>query len=130
MKAEVLFFERKMVIPVRNGASTRYCDGLMYIIYDKPYSELHFKGGDKYLVKISLHHFMENLPEAVFMKCKRSALVNLCHHKGIRKNPPTMVMDDGALIELSKQNLPELQQKLKSLSQSMHPYPDDDLENR
>ena len=105
MKSKISFCDRKMVIPVETGVDVRYYGELMYIIFDKPYCWLHFTENTKYKVEVTLKDMMDNLPKEVFMKCKRSAILNLCYCKVFRKKPPVIVMDDGEKFMLSRQNV-------------------------
>ena len=43
--------------------------------------------------------------EGASIKCKRSAIINLCYCKSFRKNPPMIVMDNGAIFKMSKRNV-------------------------
>ena len=63
MKKGILFYERKMIIPVKGGAETRYYGELKYIIYNSPYCDLYFNGNNKpYKVEMFLHELFEELP--------------------------------------------------------------------
>ena len=63
MKSKIYFYDRKMLIPVKNGTITRYYGELMYIIFNKPYCELYFSGDTKYMIESSLQYMIENLPK-------------------------------------------------------------------
>jgi len=117
MKSKILFYDREMIIPVTSGIEIRYYGELMYIIYDEPYCSLHFTKNKKILVKVALQFWADNLPEAPFQKCKRSAIINLCYLKGFTVNPPMIEMVDERKITLSKINLLILKDRMTQLPQ-------------
>ena len=123
MKSKITFYDRKMAIPVETGIDARYYGELMYIIFDKPYCWLHFTGNTKYRVETTLQYMMNNLPKAAFIKCRRSAILNLCYFKSFRKLPQTIVMDDGATFKLSKQNVLDFKVMMSRLSRISPPCP-------
>ena len=94
-----------MEIPVKNGADARYYGELMYVIYDAPYCKLSFVDNTNYTVETSLQSIIDNLPEATFFKCNRSAVINICYYKGYRLKPPVIVTDDGKEFNLSRRNV-------------------------
>ena len=118
MKAKILFCDRKMVIPDKGVMTPHYYGDLMYIEVDKPYCDLYFTGNIKYHIEVTLKELIENLPKAGFLLCKRSAVVNLCYIKrfNLKKNPPTIVMNDDTIFMLSKKNKIELEKMLYSTS--------------
>ena len=124
MKVNIVFHDRKMEIPVKSGIDIHYYGDLMYIKFDKPYCSLYFADKTKYTVEISLQSMKNNLPNATFMKCKRSAIVNLCYCKHLRTNPPGIVMEDGEKFKLSKQNVPEFRSKINNLAHISPPCPE------
>ena len=123
MKEQILFYDRKMVIPTNNGHVTHYYGELMYIIFDKPYCHLHFTENVKYKMEVALQHIMDNLPKSAFVKCRRSAIVNLCHHKVFLKNTREIVMVNSVKFKLSKQNILDLLSIIKNLSIISPPCP-------
>ena len=92
MKSKIAFLDRKMAISTETGIVFRLYDDLMYILFDKPYCLLHFTGNNKYMVHVSLKHMMDNLPKGAFMKCKRSAILNVHCCKEFRKISSKVVM--------------------------------------
>ena len=123
MKQKIVFKEKKMIIPVKTGEVYRYYGELMYVIFDKPYCWLHFTGNTKYCVEVNLQHIMDNLPEAVYIKCKRSAIVNACYCKELKTNLQKAVMEDGTEIKLSKRNVPVFKQMMVDLPRISPPCP-------
>ena len=105
MAQKIVFHDKKMEIPVRNGADARYYGELMYIIYDAPYCKLRFADNTNYIVETTLQSILDNLPEAAFFKCNRSVVVNICFYKGYRLTPPVIVIDDGKEFNLSRRNV-------------------------
>ena len=116
MKSKIAFLDRKMAITAETGIVFRLYDDLMYILFDKPYCILHFTGNNKYMVGIRLQYVMDRLPKGSFIKCKRSAILNVHHCKEFRKNPPTAVMDDDKEIKLSQQNVLDFNWMIDCLS--------------
>jgi len=123
MKSKILFHDRKMVIPIETGFIAHDYGELMYILFDKPYCVLHFTGNCKYWVEISLQYMIDNLPKSGFMKCKRSAIINICYYKNFRKIESEIVMEDGARISLSKQNISDFKLMIKCLPNISPPCP-------
>ena len=123
MKQKISFYDRKMIIPVKNGTDARYYGDLMFVLFDKPDCILHFADGEKYKVEVALKHVMEHLPKGVFLKCKRSAILNLCHFKQFRKKPPMITMNDGAKFSLTKQNAQEFMLIIDQLTRFSPPCP-------
>ena len=108
MKSKIIFYDRKMAIPVKTGIVTGYYGELMYIQFDKPYCLLNFTGKNRYMVEVSLQYIIDNLPEGMFLKCRRSAILNVCYCKELINTPPTAVMEDGVKIRLTKLNVWDL----------------------
>ena len=77
--------------------------------------KLGVKGIPKYVIDVSLQHIMDNLPDAAFIKCKRSVIINICYYRSYRKNPPMVVMDDGQKFNLSKKNMIEFEMMTKRI---------------
>ena len=123
MKSKVLFYDRKMVIPIEIGIVTHYYGELMYILFDKPYCVLHFTGNTKYRVEVTLQSMIDNLPESGFIKCKRSAIINICYYKSFRKMGAEIVMEDGAKFKLSKQNVHDFKLIVRNLPNISPPCP-------
>ena len=122
MKSKIVFYDRTMTIPVKSGIVNLFYGELMYIKFEKPFCILHFTKSRKYWVEISVREMMAHLPEAVFLKCKRSAILNLSYLKGCYDHPPTIVMADGERFSFSKQNVLNFQMmssRLHDLSPSM-----------
>ena len=105
MKSKIAFFDRKIAITAETGIVFRHYDELMYVLFDKPYCSLYFTGNSRYMLQVSLQKIMEKLPKTTFMKCKRSAVLNVGYCKELRKIPQIVVMDDGREIKLSKSNI-------------------------
>ena len=112
-----------MTIPVKSGIVSHYYGVLMHIQFDKPYCVLQFTKGRKYWVEVSIQEVLANLPEAVFLKCKRSAIINLCYLKSFHENPPTIEMADGVTFSLSKHNVLEYRMMTKRLDDLAPPCP-------
>ena len=115
MKSPILFYDRKMVIQTKDGYATHYYGELMYVLFDKPDCLLHFTENAKYRVEVTLQHIMDNLPKATFIKCKRSAIVNLCYHKSFIKTSREIIMDNSEIIKVSKQNVNDIYIAIKNL---------------
>ena len=123
LKQKIVFKDRKMIIFEKKGTVCRYYGDLMYVTFDKPYCRLHFAGNTKYCTEVNLQHIMDNLPKAVYIKCKRSAIVNVCYCKELKSNPPMVVMEDGMEIKLSKRNVPVFKQMMNDLPRISPPCP-------
>ena len=117
MRTEILFFERKMAIPIKSGIVTRYYGELMYIKYDKPYCWLYFIKNNKFLVEFSIQELFDNLPEASFLKCKRSAILNICYLRSFTEDSMMAEMADGTTLNLSKKNVLTIREMIKNLSE-------------
>ena len=101
----------------------RYYGELMYVKFDKPYCDLFFTKKRKYTVESTLKHLMDKLPEAAFLICKRSAVINLCYIRVIDRNPPMVEMEDVAILELSDKNLKDLERMRSRLNDIAPPCP-------
>ena len=116
MNPKIVFHDLKMEIPADTGIAFHSYSELMYIIFDKPYCRLYFTGNAKYRVEVSLQCMLDNLPDAAFLKCKRSSVLNICHCQKLKKNPPLAVMPDGAEIRLTQQNVLKFKRMMDNLS--------------
>ena len=105
MKYRILFHERKMEIAISTGLVFRYYGELMYIIFDKPYCVLHFTGNTKYRVEATMQYVWDKLPDGMFLKCKRSAILNIFYCREFKKIPRLLIMEDGMEIKLSQRNV-------------------------
>ena len=123
MKYPILFYDRNMVIPTNKGHVTHYYGELMYVILEKPYCILHFAENLKYSVEVALQHIIDHLPKTAFVKCKRSAIVNLCYHKALIKNTREIVMVNSVKFKLSKQNILEVFSTINNLPIISPPCP-------
>jgi len=123
MKSKILFYERQMQIPVKSKIELRYYGELMYIIFDKPYCVMYFTKKRKYWVEVSLKEMMDNLPEAVFLPCKRSVIINVCYLKSLDKKNRMIELEDGSKFKLSKENVlacEEMMSRLTDLAPPCH----------
>ena len=68
---------------------------------------------------------MNNLPEAVFLLCKRSAILNVYHFKSFEKNPPMIEMANGEQFKLSKRNAIDFRLMIETMPDISNPYPFD-----
>ena len=118
MNSKIVFIDKKMIIPTKTGTIYRYYSELKYVIFDKPYCSFHFADGDIYIVEDNLCNIMENLPEDIFLKCKRAAILNVCYCKELKTNPPTALMRDGKEIRLSKCNVPDFKNMMINAKQA------------
>jgi len=123
MKSQILFYDRSMIIPTNRGHVTHFYGELMYIIFDKPYCVLHFAENVIYSVEIAIQHVMDNLPKAPFIKCERSAIVNLCYHKAFIRNTREIVMVNSERIKVSKQNVNDINSAIKNIPIISPPCP-------
>ena len=117
MKTEIVFCNKKMLISAKSGKVKRFYGELMYIKYEKPYCVFHFKEGPKYWIEVPLQYMIDNLPDATFLVCKRSAILNLIYFKNFTANPPMIEMLDGEKFKLSKQNALKFNEMLSQLPQ-------------
>ena len=111
MKSKIVFHDLKMEIHVETGIIARYYSELMYIVHDAPYSWLYFTGRNRYRVCVSLQKMMSNLPEALFMKCRRSVIINVCYYKEYDLAKSMVVMEDGREFFLTEFNVLEFNAK-------------------
>ena len=121
MKSKIAFLDQKMAISVESGIVLRLYDDLMYILFDKPYCLLHFTGNSRYIIQVPLQFMADNLPKDVFMKCKRSAILNVRYCKELKKTRQTVVMDDGTEIKLTQQNALNFKWMIENMSGSSPP---------
>ena len=113
MKTLITFYDRKMAIFAESEINARFYGNLMYIKFDKPHCWLYFTENEKFKVEIPLKEMTDNLPKAGFMKCKRSAVVNICYFKKLIGHSRTIEMNDGTTFKLSKQDVNDFRQLLK-----------------
>ena len=116
MTPKIVFHDQKIEIVLKTGFVARYYDELMYIVYKKLRCTLHFVDKEKYTVETTLKDMENNLPEAAFVKCNRTTIVNLCHCKGYDKTISEIRMDDGEAFTLSRRNKTDFNAKRKNLS--------------
>ena len=119
MKSKIVFHDLKMEILIENGAIARYYSELMYVVHDAPYCWLHFTGKNRYRVAVSLRVMMNNLPEASFMKCKRSGIINVCYYKEFDHAKSIVVMEDGREFKLTKRNVVNFNSKRSNMRFSL-----------
>ena len=123
MRSQIVYYDRKMVIPIKSKFEICYYGQLMYIIFDKPYCILHTTKNKPYWVEVPLKDIEDRLPETAFLKCKRSVIINLCYLKSFNRKPPEVEMEDGAKFELSKQNMLDLELMMNKLHDIAPPCP-------
>ena len=123
MKPKIVFYDRNLSIPDKSKCKIFYYGELMYIKFDKPYCIFYFTKKRIHWIKVSLKEIADKLPEAVFLKCQRSVIINLCYLKGFDKNPLMVEMVDGTKFELTKQNRVELDLMLGRLKDIAPPCP-------
>ena len=116
MKSKIIFFDQKMAITTETGIVFRYYDDLMYILFDKPYCSLYFTGNVRYMAEVPLQYIMDNLPKTTFMICKRSAVLNICYCRELKKSTRMVEMEDGTEINLSKRNMLNFKWMIDNLS--------------
>ena len=123
MSSQIVYYDRKMVIPFKSRSEICYYGQLMYIQFSKPYCILHVTNNKPYWIDVPLKEIENKLPEAAFLKCKRSVIINLCYLKSINRKPPEVEMVDGAKFDLSKQNLLDLEWMMSRLQDIAPPCP-------
>ena len=132
MNPKISFKDRKMVIFTATGPVSQFYGDLMYIIFDKPDCLLHFSDDIIYRVEVPMKYIMEHLPEAPFIKCRRSTIVNLCYFKSINKFSLELTMNNNEKIKLTKQNVNAIISKVGYLPRISPPcsicYSCDDVE--
>ena len=127
MKSKIKFCRRKFVIPIKSGEVALYYSNLMYAIYENPYCWLHFSGGEKYMVEVSVTELLKNLPIKPFFQCNRTDIINLCYYGSYEEEPSMVVLEDGTKFSLSIRRKPDFKKKkaeLKRISPLCHPSSD------
>ena len=105
MKSKIVFHDLKMEIRIETGVISRYYGELMYIIYDAPYCWLYFTGRNRYRIIVTMKSLMNNLPEASFVRCKRSVILNVCYYKEYDHTKSMVIMEDDREFKLTQPNI-------------------------
>ena len=103
MKSEIIFHDLKMEIPVKSGIIARYYGELKYIVYNAPYCWFYFADDTKYKVETTIQYMVQNLPKA-FVRCNRSAIINICYYREYRIPLSEVEMVDSKVFVLSRYN--------------------------
>ena len=132
MKSEIKFYRRKMIIPTSNGEVACYYSDLMYAKYEDPYCWLHFFGGAKYTVEVSVTCLLKSLPEKPFFRCNRTDIINLCYYAGYEDKSAMVILEDGTKFRLSVRKYTDFKKQkadLKRISPPCYPCSDSKNEN-
>jgi len=132
MKPKIKFYRRKIEISTNDGEIARYYSDLMYAKYKDPYCWLHFSGGAKYRVEVSIRYLLKNLPSKPFFRCNRTDVINICYYREYKENPAMLILDDGAEFGLSIRNNTNFKRQkalLKRISPICHPCLENKNEN-
>ena len=114
MNSKIVFHDLKIEIADKTGFIVYYYGELMYIIYDAPYCWFYFADKTKYKIETTVQYLFDNLPE-VFFRCNRSSIINISYYKKFLINMNKLVMDDGKIFTLSRNNAIKFNTKRISL---------------
>ncbi len=124
---EELYKERyaDAAIPKSNAlVEVQVKDGIIYIRQkeisrleaSRSYTEFYLDGGQKHVASKSLREFELKLDPAIFYRCHKSHVINLHKvQKFINHEGFYVLMNDGSMVSVSRQNKDELLELLKAI---------------
>jgi len=124
MKSKIKFLSSKIIILTDKIEIAHYYRDLMYIEYIDKFCRLHFAGGAEYIVNISLAKLYENIPDKPFVRCNRTAVINIFYFHVYDKTVHEITLEDGAKFTLSKRNIAIFKKKLDYMKYVSLPGPD------
>ena len=122
-KPKIKFYRRKIEILTDDGEVACYYSDLMYVKNKNPYCWLHFSGGTKYKVEVSIRYLLKNLPQNPFFRCNRTGIINICYYNEYKDDPPTEIMDNGTEFGISVRNVANFKKQKASLKRISPPCP-------
>lgn len=104
-----------LVVQTRHGEHVLHTDEIDWIEASDYYAAVH-AGGRRFLVRVSLSTFEAQLPDTLFMRVHRSAIVNLARIRSIQENAErgvSLLLRSGAEIPISRRNRPRIERWLE-----------------
>ena len=75
---------------------------IVKVIIQGNYSFIHLVGNKKYVVKQSLNKLIEQLDDALFIRCHRSTIINLSFIKSLNLPSKKIVLHSEEVLELGQ----------------------------
>ncbi len=108
-------FKRRIMVRDSTGIKYPEVSKILYLKADGSYCKVFMNNGDEVVSSKVLKHFVEVLPEEIFMRIHRSALVNLNEvDEFLFKDGGCVVMSNGAEVYVSDDKKKELLAVLES----------------
>ncbi|WP_254562506.1 LytR/AlgR family response regulator transcription factor [Dyadobacter diqingensis] len=109
-KKEVKDF--RLAVPSSQGVFFFTLDEILRLEADRNYTVIHLVGKRPFVASKTLKHFEEMLDEFNFIRTHKSHLVNSTHIVRLSSNHESVLLSDGARIEISRRKKDEVQQQL------------------
>ncbi|MDQ6480737.1 LytTR family DNA-binding domain-containing protein [Dyadobacter sp. LHD-138] len=109
-KKEVKDF--RLAVPSSQGMFFFTLDEILRLEADRNYTVIHLVGKRPFVASKTLKHFEEMLDEFNFIRTHKSHLVNSMHIVRLSNDHESVLLSDGARIEISRRKKDEVQQQL------------------
>lgn len=99
----------RVAVPSRDGLELFRHEDILYLEASDSYTVVHVKGGKRSISSKHIRVFETNLDPKKFFRVHKSYIINLEHLRSFSRSEGNMaVLDNGALVPVSRRRLPEL----------------------
>ncbi|MCB0772886.1 MAG: LytTR family DNA-binding domain-containing protein [Flavobacteriales bacterium] len=99
----------RVAVPGRDGLVLLRHEDILYLEASDSYTVVHAKGGKRTISSKHIRVFENNLDPRKFFRVHKSYIINLEHLASFSRSEGNMaVLDNGALVPVSRRRLPEL----------------------
>ncbi len=99
----------RMAVPSRDGLVLLRHEDILYLEASDSYTVVHVKDGKRTISSKHIRVFETNLDPKKFFRVHKSYIINLEHLRSFSRSEGNMaVLDNGALVPVSRRRLPEL----------------------
>jgi two-component system LytT family response regulator len=99
----------RVAVPSRDGLVLLRHEDILYLEASDSYTVVHTKDGKRSISSKHIRVFEQNLDPRKFFRAHKSYIINLEHLKSFSRSEGNMaVLDNGALVPVSRRRLPEL----------------------
>ncbi len=99
----------RMAVPSRDGLVLLRHEDILYLEASDSYTIVHIKDGKRTISSKHIRVFETNLDPKRFFRVHKSYIINLEHLRSFSRSEGNMaVLDNGALVPVSRRRLPEL----------------------
>jgi len=108
--------QQKLIIDSESNIDLIEIEKITYITVDSFSSEIYFVDGPKYHSCKTLSFFESSLPETLFFRISRNAIVNLLHIENVNKLSRKIKIKGDVVLYVSARQLKNLVTHLKQIS--------------